>query len=87
MVMRCPTPPTISAAFTPSTSSRSGIATLSSWAWALSASSKPVTATWITGKSSIDTESTCGVTSSGSCEEMRLIACWIFCSAVARLVP
>ena len=31
-------------------------------------------------------EMTLGSTPSGSCDEMRLIACVIFCSAVARSV-
>ena len=87
MVICWPSPPTISAALTPSTSSKSGTATFSRSVCAVSASSNPVTATWMTGKSSIDTDSTCGSTSSGSSEEIRLIDCCIFCSAVARFSP
>ncbi len=41
----------------------------------------------MTGRSSIENETTLGSTLSGNVDLMRLIACRIFCSAVARSVP
>ena len=41
----------------------------------------------MTGRSSIENDTTFGSTPDGSVDLMRLIACWIFCSAVARSVP
>jgi hypothetical protein len=41
----------------------------------------------MTGRSSIEKETTLGSTPVGSVDLMRLIACRIFCSAVARSVP
>jgi hypothetical protein len=86
IVIRCAAPPTIWAALTPSTSSMSGMTRWARTAWIDSSSSYPDTASWITGKSSMLAVITWGSTPSGS-EPMRLIACVIFCSAVARSVP
>ena len=87
IVRRLPCPPTREAAFTPLSRSIFGMTVFVRRCCAVSASENPVTASWITGKSSIDAVMTWGSTPSGSCDLMRPIAWLIFCSAVARLVP
>ena len=87
IVRRLPWPPTSEAAFTPLSRSIFGRIVFVRRCCAVSASENPVTATWITGKSSIDAVMTCGSTPSGNCDLIRPIAWLIFCSAVARLVP
>ncbi|KJL32794.1 hypothetical protein RL72_00146 [Microbacterium azadirachtae] len=87
MVTRLPCPPTREAALTPLSRSIFGMIVFVSRCCAVSASEKPVMASWITGKSSIEAVMTCGSTPSGSCDLIRPIAWLTFCSAVARLVP
>ena len=87
MVTRCVAAPSTSASRTPSMPWMSLMVDDSSRL----ASSWPgrslVTASWMTGRSSMLPLSACGSTLSGSCDEMRLMAWVTRCSAMTMSVP
>ena len=87
IVTRCPTAPCRATLRTPSILLSSGTTFALSAAARAFTSPLLVTASWSTGRSSIDPLMTCGSTPVGRVARIRLIACVTFCSVATRSVP